>query len=65
MKIILGYWKCRGPVIINRENVCWQILKPVFLTTNMAIKMTKKRPGSDLSEDLSLLIYILIYFSDF
>ena len=65
MKNVFGYWKYRSPVIIDGEIFCWPILKPVFLTTNMAIKQTKKKPGSNLSKDISLLIYILIYFSNF
>ena len=65
MKNIMGYWKCRGPVIINGEIFCWPILKLVFLTTNMAISMTKKLSGSDISKDTSILIYIVIYLSNF
>ena len=34
-----------------------------FFTTNIAIQM--KKPASDLSKDISLLIYIVIYFSNF
>ena len=30
----------------------------------MAINDTKKTSGSDLSKDISLLIYIVIYFSN-
>ena len=63
MKNILGYWKYRIRVIIDGEIFCWPILKPVFLTTNMTIKTTKKT-GSDLSKDISLLIYTVIYFSN-
>ena len=65
MKNFLGYWKYRSPVIIDGEIFCWPILKPVFLTTNMAINETKKKSGSNLSKDISLLIYIVIYFSKF
>ena len=65
MKNIPGYWKCRGPVIIDGEIFSWPILKPVFLTTNMAIKQTKKKSGSNISKYISLLIYILIYLSNF
>ena len=65
MKNIPGYLKCRGPVIIDGEFLCWPILTPVFLTTKMAIKQTKKKSGSNLSKDISLLIYIVIYFSNF
>ena len=42
MNIIMGYWPRRVPVIVNGEIFCWPILKPVFFTTNMAIKLTKK-----------------------
>ena len=65
MKIIMGYWKCTIPVIINREIFCWLILNPVFLTTYMAIKMTKQTPGSDLSNDIIILIIIVVYLSNF
>ena len=65
MEIILGYWKYRGPVIINGEIFCWPILRPVFLITNMAIKETKTKSGSNIFKYISLLIYIVIYFSNF
>ena len=63
MKNILGYWKYRGQEIIDGEIFCWPILKPIFLTTNMAIKQTKKNSGSNLSKDISLLIYIVLYLT--
>ena len=65
MKKIPGYWRCRGPVIIDGEIFCLPILKPVFMTTNLAIKQAKKKSGSNLSKHISLLIYIVIYFSNF
>ena len=62
MNFSLINWKCRGPVIVYGEIFCWPILKSVFLITNMTIFRKSKTTGSNISKDLSLLIYLWKFY---
>ena len=61
MKNILGCLKCRGTVIIDEEILFGLILKPAFLTTNMAIEITKKHQAPIFLKIKSSNIYSHVF----
>ena len=64
MKNITGNWDYRGPAFIKGEIFGWPIFKPVFLTTTLVI-MRQKKPASNISKDIILILFIVIYFFTF
>ena len=61
LKLGLGCLNCKVPGYTHGESLCWPIFESFFLTTNMALFRKSKTPGSDISKDVSLLIYKVIY----
>ena len=58
LKLGLGCLNCKVPGYTHGESLCWPIFESFFLTTNMALFRKSKTPGSNISKDVSLLIYV-------
>ena len=61
MKIITGNWKCRGYSEYWWRNIVLTDFETSFLDHKHGYENDKKTPVSDISKDISILIYIVIY----